>query len=69
MEECSTCEYKENCKLNLYVVNPCDCIITHTVPSFFEPTIWKYQNPFTGKYENKPIEPYYIKNPFMYEVK
>lgn len=67
MNNCHECEYKDNCKLGLYAVPPCDCVTEHTIPSFFEPTVWKYQNPITGRMESKPIDPYFIKNPFLWD--
>lgn len=71
MKNCKSCEYKENCKLGLYAVSPCE-LQDKTIRSFtdlFAPVVHKFQNPFTGKFQDFPVDEYYIKNPFMYENK
>lgn len=69
MDECANCKYAENCKLGLYMINPCECL-ERTIRDWndlFAPVVHEYQNCITGKWESRPLEEYYKLNPFMYE--
>ena len=65
---CANCPYRENCKLGLYAINPCDCEIEiyRDMVNVFAPVVYKYQNPFTGKFESSPVPEDKIRNPFLY---
>lgn len=67
-KKCDRCEYKENCELLLYMVAPCECETKIIVPNdVLEPIQYKYQNALTGKFDDKPLEPYYLYNPFAWD--
>lgn len=68
MEECKNCKYKDNCKIGLYMVAPCDCEerVYRDPVDVFAPVIRLYQNAITGDFEKEPLQEYYKLNPFMY---
>lgn len=66
-EKCKNCQYKTNCEIILYMIPPCECKIERVFRSdILEPIKYRYQNAITGKWDDEPIDPYYLDNPFMW---